>query len=371
MAALADRAILEERGFLVTGGEHFAEPYYNAVALFAARVGDLERLFADAPERQAQVRELAAVFRRWQDEVATPAIAARRRDEVGAGAALVASSGRLLSNQISQRADRITRAQGEVVRERLLESGRARGVATRWALGVVLVTVAFAVTIGVALALLLRRRVGDLEAAAEALARGDLERRAPAGGSDEIGRLARSFNAMADEVRDRSLDAAGLRKLSELLQACSNVQEAFDVLQRLLPTLLPDVCGVIHVTNSSRNLLEIAARFGLEPRDSGSTTELTAPNDCWAFRRASVHRVREGGGNPVCRHTGTETSDYLCIPLLAHGDHLGVLTLSPAPDERGVARAERVAEQIGLAVANLRLRDSLRTQAIRAGLTGL
>jgi diguanylate cyclase (GGDEF)-like protein len=62
---------------------------------------------------------------------------------------------------------------------------------------------------------------------------------------------------------------------------------------------------------------------------------------------------------------------YLCVPMLAHGEALGVLTLSPAPDDVLATRAERFAEQIGLAVANLRLRDSLRTQAVRDGLTGL
>jgi diguanylate cyclase (GGDEF)-like protein len=56
---------------------------------------------------------------------------------------------------------------------------------------------------------------------------------------------------------------------------------------------------------------------------------------------------------------------------LAHGESLGVLTLAPMPSAQQSAWAERVAEQIGLAVANLRLRDSLRDQATRDGLTGL
>mgnify|MGYP001178247365 CR=1 FL=1 len=52
--------------------------------------------------------------------------------------------------------------------------------------------------------ILLRRRVidplGRLDAAANALAGGDLGRRAPPGGEDEPGRLARSFNRMADHL---------------------------------------------------------------------------------------------------------------------------------------------------------------------------
>jgi len=372
VASLADEAILEERGFLVTGGEGFAEPYYAAVGMFTTRIGELEQLFADRPDRQLEVRELAAKFRRWQEEVAQPAIAARRRDEVKESASLVASTGRQLSRDINDLASIITRAQGAVVRERILESGRLRASATRWIVGVVVVTMSFAVAAGVFFAMQLRRRLSGLEVAAEALARGELEQRAPASSRDEIGRLARSFNAMAEQVQGRNAEAAGLRKLSELLQACSTVKEAFDVTEMVVPSLLPESRGVIHVVNPSRSLLEVTAHFGLtcdtEGRDS---TEPSAPDDCWAFRRGVTHRVEAGDAMPGCRHVGAEKGSYLCIPLLALGESLGVMTLTPLPNALAIAWAERLAEQIALAVANLRLRDSLRNQAIRDALTGL
>jgi len=370
VAALATEAILEERGFLVTGGEGFADPFYTAVGLFNARVAELERLFVHTPDRLAEVRELAALFGRWHSEVAVPAIAARRRNEPGAGAALVASSGRQLSSQINDLAGRLTSAQGSVVRELLVESGAVRSRATRWALLVVALTTGAAVGGGMIFALQLRRRLRHLEVAAEAIARGEFDRRAPERG-DEIGRLARSFNAMADEVRERTIEAAGLRRMSELLQACSSVTEAFLVVERVLPGLLPGTRGVLHVINASRSLLELAARFGL-PGDTppAPSIEPAAPTDCWAFRRGAPHRVAPGDATVACNHPGADES-YLCIPVLAHGESLGVLSVSPAPNGVLAERAERLAEQIGLAVANLRLRDSLRTQAVRDGLTGL
>lgn len=372
VASLANAAILEERGFLVTGGEGFAEPFYAAGALFSARIGELERLFAGAPARQAEVRELGAKFRRWQEQVALPAIAARRRNEVGESAALVASTGRQLSRDINELASRITRGQGAVVRQLILESGRARASAARWAIGMVVVTMTVAIAAGVYFSMQLRRRLRDLEDAAGALARGDFDQRAPTASRDEIGRLARSFNAMADQVQARTLEAAGLRKLSGLLQACGNVKEAFDVTELVVPSLLPEARGVIHVVNASRSLLEVVTHFGLScDADIKDSSEPAAPNDCWAFRRGVTHRVEPGDAMPSCRHAGAEKGSYLCIPLLAHGESLGVITLAPLPSAQQSAWAERVAEQIGLAVANLRLRDSLRNQAIRDGLTGL
>jgi diguanylate cyclase (GGDEF)-like protein len=372
VASLADEAIRAERGFLVTGGEEFSEPYHNAVGLFAVRAGELDRLLAETPERQADVRELATTFRRWQDEVAVPAIAARRRNEPGAGAALVASAGRQLSTDINAVAKRIATLQGVVVRERLMMSGAIRAGATRWTIGVVLLTMGVAVSAGVVFSVQLRRRLSDLEDAAEAIARGDFERRAPSADKDEIGRLALSFNVMAVEVQTRTREEAGLRKLSELLQACGTVAEAFEVIEQVVPSLLPESRGVIHIINDSRTLLEVATRFGLSCDAQGEgSSEPAAPNDCWAFRRGAPHRVEAGDAMPGCSHAGTDRTSYVCIPLVAHGENLGMLTLAPLPNERRTVWAERLAEQIGLAVANLRLRDSLRTQAIRDGLTGL
>ena len=371
VGALANEAILEERGFLVTGGEGFADPYYNAAGLFSARVTELERLFAESPERRQGVRTLAAVFERWQDQVATPAIAARRRNETGASAALVASAGRQLSGEINALARELTTAQGAVVRDRLEESGRMRASATRWALIVVVLTTGLAVAGGAMFTLQLRGRLRHLEDAAEAIARGDFDSHSFTSGSDEIARLARTFNAMAEQVRERTREAAGLRKLSELLQACGSVAEAFEVTGRVVPSLLPGSRGVIQIINSSRSQLEVVARFGL-PGDPepAPIMEAAAPSDCWGFRRGVAHRVTPQDATVGCRHPGAEDT-YLCVPMLAHGEALGVLTLSPAPSETQATRAERFAEQIGLAVANLRLRDSLRTQAVRDGLTGL
>ncbi|PYM59643.1 MAG: GGDEF domain-containing protein, partial [Candidatus Rokuibacteriota bacterium] len=75
---------------------------------------------------------------------------------------------------------------------------------------------------------------------------------------------------------------------------------------------------------------------------------------------------------------------YLCVPLAAQGETLGVLHLTArlaAPEEstaerRGISESRQrlavtVAEQFALALANLRLRETLRTQSVRDPLTAL
>ncbi|HEX2715730.1 MAG TPA: sensor domain-containing diguanylate cyclase, partial [Candidatus Acidoferrales bacterium] len=67
---------------------------------------------------------------------------------------------------------------------------------------------------------------------------------------------------------------------------------------------------------------------------------------------------------------------YVCVPLVAEGKALGVLHLRYASDRGQTKESDRAlavtaADQIALALANLRLHQSLREQAIRDSLTGL
>lgn len=72
---------------------------------------------------------------------------------------------------------------------------------------------------------------------------------------------------------------------------------------------------------------------------------------------------------------------YLCLPLLAQGETLGVLHITDGPisdDKADQARmaekgrvAKSLADNIGLGIANLQLRESMRNLSIRDSLTGL
>jgi diguanylate cyclase (GGDEF)-like protein len=91
-------------------------------------------------------------------------------------------------------------------------------------------------------------------------------------------------------------------------------------------------------------------------------------------------------GNIRCAHLlkDATVANYLCVPLIAQGDTLGVLQLVYGLKENGADAAEvdgmhsserhlgiAAASQIALSLASLRLRESLRDQSIRDPLTGL
>lgn len=66
---------------------------------------------------------------------------------------------------------------------------------------------------------------------------------------------------------------------------------------------------------------------------------------------------------------------YICVPIVAHGDTVGLLHIRFDAGGDGIADrgafAMRCGEHISMAIANAKLRDELRDQSIRDPLTGL
>jgi diguanylate cyclase (GGDEF)-like protein len=96
--------------------------------------------------------------------------------------------------------------------------------------------------------------------------------------------------------------------------------------------------------------------------------------------------VRQGDLAPRCKHVEEAglTGDYLCLPMSAHAEAMGLFFLhcgkeacssaDPAPDphSQNVARLARlVSQQAALALSNLKLRETLRVQSTQDPLTGL
>ena len=77
-----------------------------------------------------------------------------------------------------------------------------------------------------------------------------------------------------------------------------------------------------------------------------------------------------------CGHATGVTSTYVCIPILAQGEALGILHIQatdsdPTFSESNMYFKTTFASQVGLSVANIRLRDALRAQSTKDPLTGL
>jgi len=173
-------------------------------------------------------------------------------------------------------------------------------------------------------------------------------------------------SSLADlQLRDNSARSVAL--LGELLQICRNTSEALSITARHLAQLIPNMCGTIGLFNNSRDLIEETQAIG---NGAGFAREFT-PDECWGLRRGRMH---EGSGaEPRCSHICEHEDPVFCLPMIAQGQTLGVISVS---SRHGFSDIElqtirTIAEQLSLALANLRLQETLRNQSIRDALTGL
>jgi diguanylate cyclase (GGDEF)-like protein/PAS domain S-box-containing protein len=177
---------------------------------------------------------------------------------------------------------------------------------------------------------------------------------------------------MMTELQKRSERATMLAKLGELLQSCVSRDEVFAAALGFAPRIFPVARGAVALLNPGRSLAEVI----------GSWTDCTLPVmefepvECWALRTGHPHLVVAGDTTARCAHAAGVKNTYLCVPILAQGETLGILHFQSTDDAPQLDASElsfktTFAGQVGLSIANIRLRDALRTQSVRDALTGL
>jgi diguanylate cyclase (GGDEF)-like protein/PAS domain S-box-containing protein len=165
-------------------------------------------------------------------------------------------------------------------------------------------------------------------------------------------------------------------EMVDLLESCRSVDEAYEIMIRRLPLLLHGTRGALYMMKASRNFLDYVGCWGEPTCDFEKTVD---PEDCWALRRNKPHQVESEASDLICKHVEdaeAPTHAYLCLPMVAHGDIMGLLHLRYTDEnESGRAiianSAKAITEQLSLILANLRLRETLKNQSIRDPQTGL
>jgi diguanylate cyclase (GGDEF)-like protein len=215
------------------------------------------------------------------------------------------------------------------------------------------------------------------------LAQGDLdfaiEGRQRAHELAEMARAVEVFHTTLVERQKRNRETRLLSDLNEWLQSCSSLGELYRMVAEFLGRLLPGCAGSLYIYANSRDVLESAKAW-----NGGKMMPAMHPDDCWGLRRGRPYTFGENEIDFLCSHVDPSvTSEYCCIPILAHGETIGLLNLEFRRDNSDGEKSHReanaeqrrlglvCAEQISLAIANVKLRDQLRDQSIRDVLTGL
>lgn len=161
-------------------------------------------------------------------------------------------------------------------------------------------------------------------------------------------------------------------EMTSLLQACADADESLDVICQYAERLLRVDSGGLYLFRESRNQVELTVHWGSESKSE----VVFDPDHCWALRRGELHILDGDDHALACRHLhdwGDITS--LCVPIVAQGNVLGVLHVERnqgrpmSPTE--ISLANNLATQIALAMASVKLRDTLRNLSVRDPLTGL
>lgn len=198
---------------------------------------------------------------------------------------------------------------------------------------------------------------------------------------DEIGEMNHAIQIFRNNGLERERLDAERRKdqrmkdlmlqMMDRVQACQNQEELSDVVSRFMPQIFPDAAGHLFVLKEQGSTLHSLGQW------SGPTASDLhfSIDDCWALRRGRPHLSEPEGDDVICHHIHIAESSNLCIPLTALGDIVGLLYLETGIGHHA-SQADRLyfellAENVGLAVANLQFRQRLVGMAKRDALTGL
>jgi len=172
-----------------------------------------------------------------------------------------------------------------------------------------------------------------------------------------------------------------LQQFTELLQLCENEAESRQIITQGGPQLFPRWSGALTFAGSEGQM-EVTASWG-QP----FTAEHSEEADCWAVRRGRLHQNSADPAthalSPVCSHFGggpalpADIKHAICAPLLKSFDRPGVLhliaheTIDEEDLQAAAWGAETFADALKLSLGNLRLRTSLREQAVHDAMTEL
>ncbi|MEO7200103.1 MAG: diguanylate cyclase [Dokdonella sp.] len=349
VTALRD-AEADQRSYLLSGSPERLSDHYRALPRLHSHLARLKELLQDASTHETTLPALEELLGKRLDGISLTLDEYLKSGLDGARNALPMSQSRAQDREIDAIATRMQELESAGLNARQQRSGAIAKQTRMLTLTVV----------GLSIAMLFAAWLRIL---------GEQRRRLVS-----ESRMRDSYIDLATSLEESQRLSLTLRQLSdlgEMLQGCRSVEEAIEGLSSSLDQLLPNCSGSLNLIRTSQNLVEEVVRWG-----SASTTDdlFFTPDECWALRRGRPHPPPETSAPLACKHIQHDASELeqLCVPMLAQGEILGVLTLSaPAITNSTREVAFAAAEQISLAIANLRLQETLRRQSLRDPLTGL
>ena len=338
-----------QRGYLLTGDPAYLADYRNASAALP-EIRDHLFVLVRTPSQQARARMLwTSIDHRLKQTAVT--LARYKQGGLPAAQAAINQDVLVSSATIRRQATELNNSARELLAQRRQSSRESANLLRALAL------------LGIPIGILVIWIVYGLLVA-------EIRRRARA--EDETEQANQQLRIGLDRVERGRVELQALNRYGSMLQNCAKAEEALQLTRDLLDNLLPGVAGGIYRIRNSQDHAELALEWGAP---AVVAPPMMAADACWALRRGQPHAAFSAE-RARCEHLNAGaggSAGTLCVPLVAHGAQLGLLTLSDHGQAINTQRdiIQAAAEQLSMALANLSLQDRLRQQSIRDPLSGL
>jgi methyl-accepting chemotaxis protein len=248
-----------QRGFIITGEERYLQPYQGAQQTADAKLRELLKLMADNPRQQQRLDTIAPVIARKFAELQEAIDLRRSKGFAAAQQAVLTDRGKADMEAIRKTTGDIASDEYALLATR---SADEQSIARRTELTIIVgifSAVALLVVAGVFVTRNIAQPVGEMSAAAQALAVGDLAVSVPLNSrSDEVGDLARSFVLMIDSMR--KLAQAKEKIAAGDLTVEFQPRSDRDILARGFLTMRDRLRGITKEMRDSVNVLSSSAQ---------------------------------------------------------------------------------------------------------------
>lgn len=334
-----------QRGYIITGMHDYLAPYTLALPKIEKDFEVLEKVFAQNPD---QLKSLALAKTEANKRIALAAQIIDTYEKEGAEAAFTI----VRSGRGKKEMDEIRYVIGEMISRERMSLQLRRAVADD------ALDMTFYVAGGGLAASFLIMGFVFHQIVRENRLRSDTEN---------------NLKQALEEMAQLSQENRHISHMAEYLQSCQAPEEAYEILEELMPSLFKNTYGRIATFNNSRNLIESTIIWG---NGSEKSADEFLSQECWALRRGQPHHYHLGGNEPVCAHVLSPAAASLCLPMQAHGETIGLLYIAsedPAAlqDKKDQRLAKRISEQASLAISNLKLQHKLMIQSTHDPLTRL
>jgi diguanylate cyclase (GGDEF)-like protein len=351
-----------QRGFIITGNQTYLDPYHQAQFTVGESIQRITTAVADTPVQAALLERLRDAVAEKFDNLAHTIAVRSIEGDAAARAIVQRNEGKEIMDEVRVLVSEMTRTEGETLAIRQ----QAYDNAQRWAF------ISVGIFVAATLSLVVMLRIN----AVRNIARRDETAR-------QINAYAADLNRSLEELKTERNEIALVNSASNFLQSCNSLTEVGQLVGPFMERVFPRYDGAVHIFAASRNQLDLLAHWGGHDEISPDISPVFSPEDCWALRRGQEHVHSAALATPKCDHLhATAAPETLCVPMIAHGETLGVLSLVAHASNTGEVRERKVADphpamrlaemltrQLGLTVANIRLRESLNEQSIRDPLT--